>query len=523
MASTGNIGSAIYDILTNDIDVSNIYGNRVGPTNNLVDSTTYPRIVYTLTDIEPSNTKGSDGESTLDVVKVKLALFNLNYSELIDGQKYVREALDYINSGDYPSSGSNIIDLQSCSFTEMNQEFIEEFGENGIYVAYLDFQFRQKRSITSPDTIMIFDTRIQGGGSTPTNQLKLYFAGSDNDCVVDWGDGSTTIIPNDAELTHTYTSPGIKKVTFSGNRVQIKYDASISGTSAGRRDAYKLLEIKNWGIFRINSDSMFEGCKNMTITATDIPSITATNFTNMFAWCFNMTAPSTMNNWDVSDVVSFQSCFYFCLKFDTYINDWDVSNSTNFQSMFNQASIYNQDLNNWDVSNGRNFNYMFYVANLFNGDITTWQFTTTNDISMVYMLAGRNFNRDISNWNTERVTTMQQMIYNNHQFNQNLNSWNLSNCTNVYRMLYGLDFYDQPMDNWDVSNITDFRDFMRNSDGYSTANYDALLISWSAQDVSLNESINFGSSQYTAGGDAEAARNFLITNKGWSITDGGAA
>lgn len=143
MAELGNIGSAIYYILTNDNFVTNIYGTRISPANNIVDTTTYPRIIYTITDIEPSNTKGTNGASTLDVVKVQLALFNYNYTDLINGQKYVRGALDYIASGTYPPTGTTI-NLQSCSFIEMNQDFIEDFGEQGIYVAYLDFQFRQK-------------------------------------------------------------------------------------------------------------------------------------------------------------------------------------------------------------------------------------------------------------------------------------------------------------------------------------------------------------------------------------------
>jgi len=144
MSVLGNIGSAIYHLLIQSSAVVTIYGNKIGPSNNIYDTMNYPRIVYTITDIEPTNTKGSNGASKLDVIRVQLALFNLEYSELILGQQRVREALDYITPGTYPSSGSNQIDLQSCSLVSMNQEFIEEFGENGIYVGYLEFQLRQK-------------------------------------------------------------------------------------------------------------------------------------------------------------------------------------------------------------------------------------------------------------------------------------------------------------------------------------------------------------------------------------------
>ena len=505
----------IYKLLSDDVTVSSKIGNNIFP-NQAPPGSKPPMILYGVNNNNPQDSKLS--RSTMDVYEVQITVLHNSYADLIETSNAIRQQLDHKKNYTFEDQTAQLI-----YFIEENETFDNDLDQGGTHIKNFLFGIRMEQPISSNDTIMVFDTRIQGAQSSATNNLKLYFDGSTTDCVVDWGDGTTQTIIGAGERNHQYTTPGIYKVTFSGTRLSLKFDASISGTSAGRRDAFKLLEIKNWGIFVFNTNSLFEGCKNMIITATDIPTITTTSFTSMFSWCFNMTAPSTMNDWDVSSVVSFQTCFYFCAKFDTYINDWDVSNGTNFQSVFNQATIYNQDLNKWDVSKGRNFNYMFYNANSFDGDITTWQFHTTQSVSMLYMLSAKGFNRDISNWNTERVTTMKQLLYNSHQFNQNLNSWDLSNCTSVYRMLFGLDFYDQPMNNWDVSNITDFRDFMKNNDGYSTANYDALLISWSAQDVSLNESINFGSSQYTAGGAAEAARTNLITNKGWTITDGGAA
>lgn len=505
----------IYKLLSDDVTVSSKIGNNIFP-NQAPPGSKPPMILYGVNNNNPQDSKLS--RSTMDVYEVQITVLHNSYADLIETSNAIRQQLDHKKNYTFEDQTAQLI-----YFIEENETFDNDLDQGGTHIKNFLFGIRMEQPISSNDTIMVFDTRIQGALSSPTNNLKLHFDGSANDCVVDWGDGTTQTISESGERNHQYETPGIYKVTFSGNRVSLKFDASMSGTSQGRRDAFKLLEIKNWGIFVFNTDSLFEGCKNMTITATDIPTITTTSFTNMFAWCFNMTAPSTMNDWDVSSVTNFQNAFYVCAKFNTYINDWDVSNVTTFQNMFNNSG-YNQDLNKWNVSNGLNFSYMFYQANLFDGDVSTWQFSTTGEINLQYIFGvARNFDGDISNWNTERVTKMQQMFYNAHRFNQNLNSWDLSNCTSVYRMFYGLDFYDQPMDNWDISNVTDFREFMRNSDGYSTANYDALLISWSAQDVSLNESINFASSQYTAGGAAEAARTFLITNKGWTITDGGAA
>jgi hypothetical protein len=63
-----------------------------------------------------------------------------------------------------------------------------------------------------------------------------------------------------------------------------------------------------------------------------------------------------------------------------------------------------------------------------------------------------------------------------------------------------------------------------------TSNYDAILIDWHARLESIYPSgvgyphtisTSFGSSQYTLGGAAEAARTALINDFGWTIADGG--
>ena len=57
----------------------------------------------------------------------------------------------------------------------------------------------------------------------------------------------------------------------------------------------------------------------------------------------------------------------------------------------------------------------------------------------------------------------------------------------------------------------------------STANYDALLIGWEAQSVDDDTTPNFGNSTYTGGEESEAAaaRQNLIDDHNWTITDGG--
>ena len=99
----------------------------------------------------------------------------------------------------------------------------------------------------------------------------------------------------------------------------------------------------------------------------------------------------------------------------------------------------------------------------------------------------------------------------------------MSSTTKIKLMLYNNDAFDQALANWTVTQMTDMSSFMSSATGMSTANYDALLIAWDAQGtMSFSGTANFGGSQYTSGGAAEAARTSLISKWG-GITDGGAA
>ena len=114
-------------------------------------------------------------------------------------------------------------------------------------------------------------------------------------------------------------------------------------------------------------------------------------------------------------------------------------------------------------------------------------------------------------------------------FNQSLSHFDTSSVTTINKMFNDNTAFDQDLGGWDISNVTDFVNFM-NSGGqsWSATNYNATLIGWAAQTVSQNESISFGAAD-TLDGDVgavsnssngEDAKNSLIADDGWTITDG---
>lgn len=171
--------------------------------------------------------------------------------------------------------------------------------------------------------------------------------------------------------------------------------------------------------------------------------------------------------------------FKTCKVFTGKVSNWDVSSVTTLTSTFRACDVFNSDLSGWDVSNNTRLNSTFQGAKI--------------------------FNQDIGNWDVSNVTTAQLCFSSNAVFDQDLSSWN-------------------------IVNIASFSNFRSGTQGFSTANYDALLIEWNNTLVNfvngggtytLTPTADFGSSQYTGGGAAEAARVSLESVFGWTITDGG--
>ena len=349
---------------------------------------------------------------------------------------------------------------------------------------------------SSPDFISTWDT-TQAGSASDTIVLPMT-AGN----TVHWGDGNT-----DTTNTHTYAAGGTYTVTIEGAVNTFRF-----GNSGDRR---KIIDISNWGGFDIFADAIFYGCNNLDISATDYPIISTTRFWYMFSSCA-LTSPN-LNSWDVSSVNNFDNCFRINTNFNTDLSGWDMSSATNLQYMFRNTS-FNHDISNWDVSGVITFSNMFLSCS-FDQPIDNWDVSGGQNFES--MFNGSNFNQPIPSWVCGNATNMRGM-FRECSFNQDISAFNTSLVTNMWYMFRNNYSFDQDISSWDINQVSNFFNFMQGVT-LSTANYDALLIAWDAQGaMSYSGTVNFGGSQYTSGGAADAARNNLIVKWG-GITDGGAA
>jgi surface protein len=202
-------------------------------------------------------------------------------------------------------------------------------------------------------------------GSSNSDQFKLPLTTSTGlNCVVDWGDSTTDTITNHlaAAVTHTYASSGTYTVKITGNLLGWRF--------AGGGDRLKMLNIAQWGALNISTSEGFNGCTNLTCSATDAPIITSTTFLRYFSGCVNFNG--AIGNWNVSNITSMSNMFNGASSFNQNIGSWNTGNLTNMNTMFNGASSFNQNIGSWNTSNVTNMQSMFANATSFNQDISDW-------------------------------------------------------------------------------------------------------------------------------------------------------
>jgi surface protein len=303
---------------------------------------------------------------------------------------------------------------------------------------------------------------------------------------VDWeNDGVYDDIGITSTITHDYNQAGTYTVAIRGRFPHFK---TVFNEIGSFENSKKIISVDQWGDIRWETmNGSFAQSFNLTISASDVPDLDNVNSIDFIFQNINAIT-SNLNLWDVSNVTLMRNVFNGISGFNQDISAWNVSNVTNMQAMFSNTP-FNQDISSWDVSNVTDMRSMFLGNTSFNQDISSWD--VSNVTNMNRMFLDSVFNSDISNWNTSNVTDMDLMFYAATAFNQDISSWDVSNVTNMQGMFTFVTL--------------------------STNNYNALLEGWSQQLLQPNVTFSAGYSEYCT-----SAKQDIIDNFGWTITDGGA-
>jgi hypothetical protein len=245
-----------------------------------------------------------------------------------------------------------------------------------------------------------FTAKTDNTGVSTSTQFQLPLTTSTGlNILVDWGDASTSTITShtDPAVTHTYASAGTYSISITGTLPGFQF--AFSG------DRQKILNISSWGVLDITTNSAFNGCINLTCSATDAPTISTTDLSLTFGTCTNFNG--AIGNWDVSGVTNMLAMFVFATAFNQPLN-WDTSAVTNMFRMFRAASAFNQNISAWDVSQVSNFvqfmsgkTFSNYDAANLDAIYNTWsllslQYTLTIDFGTIkYTAAGQTGKDDL--------------------------------------------------------------------------------------------------------------------------------
>ena len=203
-----------------------------------------------------------------------------------------------------------------------------------------------------------------------------------------------------------------------------------------------------------------------------------TSFFAAFHGCSNLDVIAS-DTPDLTNCNGFQSMFHRCfpgLTGTTPGTNWNWTfnnNASSFTEMFRRAGNFNGDISNWDTSKVTNMSFMLTMdgqatKHQFNQNIGSWDVGEVTN--MRYMFNNSIFNQDIGNWDTSKVTSMAFMFASNGNFNQDINTKDYAAGNRIA---------------WDVSACTDFQYMFNNSIGFA-ASVDKWKIHTGSSNVNMN-------------------------------------
>lgn len=289
-------------------------------------------------------------------------------------------------------------------------------------------------------------------------------------------------------------------------------------------DKLKILEIKQWGnIVWSSMEAAYYGAANLSITAIDIPNLTAV--TSM-AYAFSdagITSAHHINAWKVYNVTSMTSMFAGAYNFDDAIGNWDVSKVTDMSYMFQGASSFNRQLDKWNVSKVTDMSYMFAGAAAFNQEIGNWNTSALTKADHMFYRATA-FNKTISNWDMSHVTNMEAMFMQAKNFDQPIGFWNVSSVQNMVDIFSQASHFNQALGKWNLVSLQmpggKLNGFSFASSGMDCENYSRTLLGWSKNPETPSDIvIDATGIGYSLEKESTDARDLLINNLGWTISN----
>ena len=183
---------------------------------------------------------------------------------------------------------------------------------------------------------------------------------------------------------------------------------------------------------------LFSGFQNLEkIEFNNISTSTSNDFGSMFYLCSNLENILGLEQFDTKNIKAAYSMFAECRKLtELNLTNWNTENLTNILNMFANCTKLSiiKGIESWDTKNLNN------ISGTFAG---------------TFALQDLN----ISNWKTDKITSINESFTNSYIKNLNIGNWNLSNCTKmtgVFKNARALENLYLNNVNINLENLTDY-------------------------------------------------------------------
>ena len=136
---------------------------------------------------------------------------------------------------------------------------------------------------------------------------------------------------------------------------------------------------------------------------------------------------------------------------DFPLNRIVTSKLTTMNSLFSYQKDFNEDISNWDTGRVKSMSEMFKCCEKFNQPIGHWDLSKVT-ATMEMFCGAKSFNQPIGDWNTAVLDNFSNMFEGAESFNQPIENWNMSRCGNMLGMFKGASSFNQSLKNWKIGN-----------------------------------------------------------------------
>ncbi len=358
------------------------------------------------------------------------------------------------------------------------------------------------------------DTTKAGSSSTqfvlPLNNAWTY------NFAVDWGDGTSSVVTTNTDITHTYAASGTYTVKIREN--VIGGFAGLYFNAGG--DCLKMMAVTQWGSITWRTMSgAFNGCANLTLPASDAALAKTAAVTDWNQAFFGCTALTGFPLLDTSGATSMVQTWYNCTGLTSFpalntANVIDFSTTWFGCSGLTSFPTINVSKGTTFTATWRGGGYTSFPALSFDAATSLAQAWYETPLASFPLIT-----------NTSHVTNWSQAFY--HMANlasfPALDTSGGVNFSQMFAFAGALWDYDFPRLDW--HNATDLTNIFQNFHIAKSA-YNLildLLANGNGGSIpkNTNTGVVFGAGDTHYDGAGIPARALLVTTRSWTITDGG--